>query len=83
MLVLSRRKGETIVIDNDIRVTVLEVKGNRVKLGVEAPSGIRIARHEVASSGRKQFAAEPDDDPTADEYHERDTMHDQLAYSPG
>jgi carbon storage regulator len=47
MLVLSRRPGEEIVIDGYIRVTVVEVKGNRVRLGITAPAGVAVNRKEV------------------------------------
>jgi carbon storage regulator len=47
MLVLSRRIGEEIVIDEDIHVAVLAVKGNQVRLGVTAPISIPVARLEL------------------------------------
>jgi carbon storage regulator len=48
MLVLSRKPGETVVIGGGIKVTVVEVKGNRVRLAVEAPDQVRILRAELA-----------------------------------
>ena len=50
MLVLSRKRGEGIVIGNDICVTVLEVRGDRVKLGFTAPAEVPIHRTEVHQS---------------------------------
>ena len=47
MLVLSRKRGEAIVIGNGITVTVLAVDGDRVKLGVVAPAEVPIHREEV------------------------------------
>jgi carbon storage regulator len=47
MLVLSRKQGERIVISNTIIVTILEVKGNAVRIGVEAPRDIPVHREEV------------------------------------
>lgn len=47
MLALSRKKGEALVINNDIEVTVLEVKGEQVKLGISAPKEVPIYRKEV------------------------------------
>jgi carbon storage regulator len=47
MLVLSRRRGEELVIGDDVRVRVLEIRGNVVKLGFTAPDDVRIQRHEV------------------------------------
>ncbi|TKH45581.1 carbon storage regulator [Paenibacillus terrae] len=47
MLVLTRKKGESIVIQNDIVVTVLSVEGDTVKIGISAPKDIDIYRKEV------------------------------------
>lgn len=47
MLVLTRRVGEEIVIDGTIRVTVVAVQGNKVRLGVTAPSDITVDRSEI------------------------------------
>jgi len=47
MLVLSRRNGESIVIGGGITVTVLEVRGNVLRLGIEAPEKVRILRTEL------------------------------------
>lgn len=55
MLVLTRKLGETLVIGDDIRVTVVAIKGNQVSLGVEAPLTVRVDREEVHQ--RKKAAA--------------------------
>ncbi len=47
MLVLSRKAGESIQIDDNIFVTVSEVKGGRVRLSIDAPRSIRIVRQEI------------------------------------
>jgi carbon storage regulator len=47
MLVLSRKPGEKICIGSDITLTVLEVKGNRVRIGIEAPNQVAILRREL------------------------------------
>lgn len=47
MLALSRKKGEALVVNNDIEITVLEVKGEQVKLGITAPKEVSIYRKEV------------------------------------
>lgn len=47
MLALSRKKDEAIVINDDIEVTVIEIKGDQVKLGISAPKSIPIYRKEV------------------------------------
>lgn len=49
MLILCRRVGETINIGNDITVTVLGVKGNQVRIGVNAPKEVAVHREEVAA----------------------------------
>jgi carbon storage regulator CsrA len=48
MLVLSRKPGEKVVIGNGITLTVVEVKGNRVRLAFDAPDQVRILRAELA-----------------------------------
>lgn len=48
MLILTRRVGETIMIGNDISVTVLGVKGNQVRVGVNAPKEVAVHREEIA-----------------------------------
>jgi carbon storage regulator len=47
MLILTRRVGETVVIGNDVDVTVLGVKGNQVRLGVKAPREVTVHREEI------------------------------------
>lgn len=47
MLVLSRRKNESIVINDDITIVVVEIRGDKVRLGVEAPKEIPVHRKEV------------------------------------
>jgi carbon storage regulator len=48
MLVLSRKPGEKIHIGSDIVLTVVEVRGNRVRLAIDAPDDVRILRRELA-----------------------------------
>ncbi len=47
MLVLTRRVGEEIIIDGDIRVTVVGLKGDRVRIGIEAPPAVTVDRREI------------------------------------
>lgn len=47
MLVLGRKKGESIMIDDDIEITVTSIEGDTVKLGIQAPKHIQIHRKEV------------------------------------
>lgn len=47
MLALSRKKGEALIINNNIEITVLEIKGEQVKLGIAAPREVPVYRKEV------------------------------------
>ncbi len=47
MLVLSRREGESIVIGNDIVVTVLEVRAGQIRIGIDAPRDLQVHRQEI------------------------------------
>jgi carbon storage regulator len=47
MLVLSRKKNESIVIDNNIVVTIVEIRGDKVRLGIVAPKDVPVHRQEV------------------------------------
>jgi carbon storage regulator len=47
MLVLTRRSGEAIVIGDDVTVTVLEVRGDQIRLGIDAPRSVKVHRQEV------------------------------------
>lgn len=55
MLVLSRKVGEEIVIGSDIRVSVVAVKGNRVRIGITAPRDVNIVRGELAEPELDSF----------------------------
>ena len=68
MLVLSRKKNESIVINDDITVVVVEIRGDKVRLGVEAPKEVPVHRREVYdaikrsedSAGRQATSGESD-----------------------
>lgn len=51
MLVLARKKEETIVIDGNIEIKVLQIKGNTIRLGVTAPRDVRVLRGELKPFG--------------------------------
>lgn len=53
MLVLSRKKGESIQIGEGITVTIVEIRGDKVRLGVEAPRDVPVHRQEVIEAIRK------------------------------
>ena len=67
MLVLSRRVGESVVIGDDVTITVLEVRGDVVRVGIDAPRSVQVHRAELLeqleSSNRE--AASPSDDAVA------------------
>jgi carbon storage regulator len=56
MLILTRRVGETVVIGNDVTVTVLGVKGNQVRLGVNAPREVAVHREEIFERIKREQA---------------------------
>jgi carbon storage regulator len=64
MLVLSRRVGESIVVGDDVTVTVLEVRGDVVRVGIDAPRSVRVHRAEllqdVESTNRASVARDED-----------------------
>jgi carbon storage regulator len=56
MLVLSRKPGEKVIIGNSIAVTVVEIKGNRVRIGFDAPNEVRIFRVELDGDNAAESA---------------------------
>jgi carbon storage regulator len=61
MLVLSRKKNESIVINNEITITVVEIRGDKVRLGIVAPKEVPVHRQEVYDAIHHR---EDDSDPT-------------------
>jgi len=61
MLVLSRKKDESIIINDHIRVTVVEVRGDKVRIGIDAPKDVAVHRQEVyeAIQNQRKNASEP------------------------
>ena len=57
MLVLSRKKNESIVINDDITIVVVEIRGDKVRLGVEAPKEVPVHRREVFDAIHRDAAA--------------------------
>lgn len=47
MLALTRKKGESIMINNDIEVSILEIRGDQIKIGISAPKNVPVYRKEV------------------------------------
>jgi carbon storage regulator len=65
MLVLSRRLNESIVVGNDVVITVLEIRGDQIRLGIDAPRSISVHRQEIfaelARANREAAEARSDD----------------------
>ena len=59
MLVLSRKKNESIVINNDVIVTVVEIRGDKVRLGIVAPKEVPVHRQEVFDAIHGKGTSEP------------------------
>jgi carbon storage regulator len=60
MLVLSRRVDESLLIDKDIKITVLDIKGGQVRLGITAPQSIKVHREEVFDRIQRESSDEED-----------------------
>ena len=73
MLVLSRKKNESIIINDNITVTVIEIRGDKIRLGIEAPKDVSVHRREV-------YEAIHGSDPTSGPMKTRDP--DSAAVSP-
>ncbi|BBL70634.1 carbon storage regulator CsrA [Methylogaea oryzae] len=57
MLILTRRVGETLMVGDEVTVTVLGVKGNQVRIGVNAPKDVAVHREEIYERIKKEQAA--------------------------
>ena len=64
MLILTRRVGETLMVGDEVTVTVLGVKGNQVRIGVNAPKDVAVHREEIYQRIQEE---KPADDTVADE----------------
>ena len=58
MLVLSRKKDESIIINDHIRVTIVEIRGDKVRLGIDAPKEVSVHRREVYEAIQNQARQE-------------------------
>jgi carbon storage regulator len=67
MLVLSRRVGESVVVGDDVTITVLEVRGDVVRIGIDAPRSVSVHRAELLAelASSNQESASPSDDAVA------------------
>lgn len=78
MLILTRRAGETLMIGDDVSITVLGVKGNQVRIGVNAPKNISVHREEIyqriqreksQQAGSQTSSKEDDEDSVGNKMH--------------
>lgn len=60
MLVLGRKSGEEIWVGADVRITVIKLDGQTVRLGIEAPRSMRVDRAEIARKARRSISARRD-----------------------
>ena len=61
MLVLSRQKDESIVIGDDVEITIVDVRGDKVRLGINAPRHISVHRREVYDAIQREKAKEKEE----------------------
>jgi carbon storage regulator len=73
MLVLSRKKNESIIINDNITVTIIEIRGDKVRLGIEAPKDVTVHRREVYEAIQAQNA-----NASALKSHDRDPGPDPV-----
>ena len=60
MLVLSRKLNESIIIDDHIKITIVEIRGDKIRLGIEAPKNVSVHRREVYDAIQKQIILDGD-----------------------
>lgn len=67
MLVLSRKEGEEVVIGDDVVITIVRIEGDRVRLGVQAPTDVPVHRREVYTAIQREIKKGVDDGGIADQ----------------
>ncbi len=70
MLILTRRAGETVMIGSDVTITVLGVKGNQVRIGINAPKDVAVHREEIYERIQGEKASEGEVAPSTDDKSE-------------
>ncbi len=68
MLILTRRVGETVMIGDDVTITVLGVKGNQVRVGINAPKSVAVHREEIYERIKREQQSDLQEQPKSAEY---------------
>ncbi|OGT63536.1 MAG: carbon storage regulator [Gammaproteobacteria bacterium RIFCSPHIGHO2_12_FULL_45_9] len=74
MLILTRRISESVIVGDNVKVTVLGVKGNQVRLGIDAPKDVSVHREEIYERIQKE---KHNDFYHSKDAHNHDSLHDQ------
>jgi carbon storage regulator len=75
MLVLSRKKNESIIINDNITIVVVEIRGDKVRLGIEAPKEVPVHRNEVYEAIRRSEQQDQSESKNAATPRQTDTSH--------
>jgi carbon storage regulator len=76
MLILTRRPNESLKIGDDVTITILALKGNHVRIGIEAPKTIAVHRNEVYERIRSENAVRLNDEPSCESGRVTIDQHD-------
>jgi carbon storage regulator len=79
MLILTRRVGETVMIGNEVTVTVLGVKGNQVRIGINAPKNVAVHREEIFERIKREQTDDVGGSDEIDETRAESELHDGPA----
>ncbi len=79
MLILTRRVGETVMIGNDVTVTVLGVKGNQVRIGINAPKNVAVHREEIYERIKREQQGEPQGESQGESHGESHTAAEYVS----